>query len=155
MKRPILETRRQVVLEVINAYPGGRECAAARLGYPLKKFDNHAYENAGHRPLSDAQLCQLEQVSGSHYLPDYVSALYDGFFTRIPDIEKLDNTELYTLSLEATAKGGQLNALIGDAIVDGIDNKELHRILTAHRQHLAALHTEVLAVIELHRKARP
>ena len=29
MKRPLLETRRQVVSAIIGAYPGGRECAAA------------------------------------------------------------------------------------------------------------------------------
>lgn len=53
MKRPALETRRQVISAVICVYPGGRECAAARLGLPLKKFDNHAYETAGCRPLND------------------------------------------------------------------------------------------------------
>lgn len=46
MKRPILETRRQVMSAVVCTYPGGRECAAARLGLPLKRLDNQVYENA-------------------------------------------------------------------------------------------------------------
>ncbi len=63
MKRPILDSRRKVISAVICAYPGGRDCAAARLGLGLKKFDNQAYENAGHRPLSDDQVHILEQAS--------------------------------------------------------------------------------------------
>nr|WP_298115708.1 hypothetical protein [uncultured Pseudomonas sp.] len=47
MKRPILEARHQVMSAVINAYPSGRECAAAGLGLAVKKLDNHVYENAG------------------------------------------------------------------------------------------------------------
>jgi hypothetical protein len=50
MKPEILESRRKVVSAIIRAFPGGRECAAALLGLELKKFDNHAYENAGTSP---------------------------------------------------------------------------------------------------------
>ncbi|WP_033996364.1 YmfL family putative regulatory protein, partial [Pseudomonas aeruginosa] len=78
MKRPLLETRRQVVSAIIGAYPGGRECAAARLGLDLKKFDNHAYENAGSKPLSDDQLLLLEQETGTSHFPEYVAHLYGG-----------------------------------------------------------------------------
>jgi hypothetical protein len=63
MKRPILDSRRKVISAVICAYPGGRDCAAARLGLELKKFDNMAYENAGHRPLTDDQVHIIEQAS--------------------------------------------------------------------------------------------
>lgn len=155
MKRPILETRRQVVLEVINAYPGGRECAATFLGLDLKRFDNQLYENTGHRPLSDEQLQQLEQVSRTHFLPDYIAGLYNGLFATLPDMAKLDNVELYNLALEADVAEGQLNQTIAEAIGDGIDNQELAKILQVHRHSLAAQHTEVLAVIALHRKAKP
>ncbi|NWE80404.1 hypothetical protein HX828_33070, partial [Pseudomonas yamanorum] len=65
MKRPVLKTLRQVVSAVICDYPGGRECAAGHLGLPLKKFDNHVYENAGSRPLSENQIHVLERVSGT------------------------------------------------------------------------------------------
>lgn len=40
----LLETLRQLVSAVVCAYPGGRECATARLGYQLKQFDNRVYE---------------------------------------------------------------------------------------------------------------
>lgn len=36
MKTPVLETRRKVMTTVANAYPGGRDCAAARLGLHLR-----------------------------------------------------------------------------------------------------------------------
>ncbi|MDZ4190751.1 MAG: hypothetical protein U1D65_01910 [Pseudomonas sp.] len=40
MKRPILDSRRRVVLAVVAAFPGGRECAATCLGLDLKQLDN-------------------------------------------------------------------------------------------------------------------
>ena len=73
MKRPVLATKRQVMSAVISDYKGGRECAAARLGYELKKFDNHIYENAGSRPLTDEQIHCLEQDAGTTHLPESVS----------------------------------------------------------------------------------
>lgn len=156
MTRSILETRRQVVLEVINAYPGGRECAAARLGYPLKKFDNHAYENAGHRPLTDEQLHMLEHDAGTTFLPDFVCSLYGGVFVLMPGQAELDNVELYRMALDADLKEGRVAQVIAKALANGnIDEGELAEIVAAHRAHIAALHAEVGAVITLHRKSRP
>ncbi|WP_304363207.1 YmfL family putative regulatory protein, partial [Pseudomonas citronellolis] len=80
MKRNILDSRRKVVQAIIGAYPGGRECAATRLGLDLKKFDNHAYESAGSRPLTDEQLHVLEQDANTTYLPEYLAQLYNGMF---------------------------------------------------------------------------
>lgn len=155
MKRPILDSRRKVAQAIVGAFPGGRECAATFLGLDLKRFDNQLYESTGHRPLSDEQLQQLEQVSGTHYLPDYIAGLYSGLFTQLPEPGELDNVELYHLALEADIKEGQLNQTIAESLGDGIDSKELAKILLVHRQHLAALHREVLGVIALHRKDKP
>lgn len=154
MKRPILDSRRKVISAVICAYPGGRDCAAARLGLELKKFDNQAYENAGHRPLSDDQVHILEQDAGTTFLVDYLCAIYGGVFVTMPEAEQLDSTELYSLSMGTAVKRGKVDALIAQALADGeIDEAELAEIIAAHRQHLAARHTEVGAVITLHRKS--
>lgn len=153
MKRPLLETRRQVMSAVICAYPGGRECAAALLGLPLKKLDNQMYEAAGHRPLSDEQIHMLEQQAGTTHLPDYVCGLYGGVFVPSADPEQLDNIELYAIAMDAEAKHGAVASIISAALEDGhIDEVEVAAILTAHRQHIAARHAEVDAVIALHRK---
>lgn len=155
MKRPILlETRRQVMSAVICAYPGGRECAAARLGLPLKKLDNQAYEAAGHRPLSDEQLHMLEQQAGTTYLPDYICGLYGGVFVPMAEAEQLDNVELYALAMDAEAKRGAVARIVAAALGDGqIDEGELAEIVAAHRQHIAAEHAEIGAVITLHRRS--
>lgn len=153
MKRPLLETRRQVMSAVICAYPGGRECAAARLGLPLKKLDNQAYEASGHRPLSDEQLHLLEQQAGTTYLPDYICGLYGGVFVPTLEAEQLDNVELYALAMDAEAKRGAVARIVAAALDDGqIDEGELAEIVAAHRQHIAAEHAEIGAVITLHRK---
>lgn len=153
MKRPLLETRRQVMSAVICAYPGGRECAAARLGLPLKKLDNQAYEAAGHRPLSDEQVHMLELQAGTTYLPDYICGLYGGVFVPTVEAEQLDNVELYALAMDAEAKRGAVARIVAAALDDGqIDEGELAEIVAAHRQHIAAEHAEIGAVITLHRK---
>lgn len=153
MKRPILETRRQVMSAVVCAYPGGRECAAARLGLPLKRLDNQVYENAGAQPLSDTQLHQLEQDTGTTFLPDYICRLYGGVFVPLPEADELDNLELFQRALDTHAKRGAVDQLILKALDDGeIDEAELAEIIAAHRAHMAARHSEIGAVITLHRK---
>lgn len=151
MKSPVLETRRQVMSAVIGDYPGGRECAAARLGLPLKKLDNHLYENAGSRPLSDEQIRLLEQDAGTSHFPDYVAALYGGVFVPVTAPEELDNVELYERSIKTAVKRGVVDQIIAEALGNGaIDKGEAKAILKAHRAHMAARHAEVSAVIALH-----
>lgn len=153
MKRPILTSRRKVMSALVNTYPGGRECAAAQLGLELKKFDNQAYESNGHRPLADEQIYLLEQVTGTSLLPDYICRLYGGVFVPMPADTELDNLDLYTRAINTAVKRGQVDELIAEALRDGvIDEAELAEIVAAHRQHIAARHAEVGAVITLHRR---
>ncbi len=153
MKREILDSRRQVMSLVVNSYPGGRECAAARLGLPLKRLENQVYENAGHQPLSDSQLHQLEQDNGTSHLPDYICALYGGVFVPMPGNTTLDNLDLYARALATDVAEGKVNQIIAHALRDGrLYEAELAEIVAAHRQHIAARHAEVGAVITLHRK---
>ena len=153
MKRPILETRRQMMSAVVCAYPGGRECAAARLGLDLKKLDNHLYENAGSRPLSDEQIHLLEQQAGTSHFPEYVAAMYGGVF--VPDANQgdLDNIELYERSMRTAVLRGTVDQILSEALASGdIDEHERKVILAAHRRHVAARHAEINAVIVLHSK---
>lgn len=153
MKRPILDSRRKVLSAVIAAFPGGRECAAAHLGMEPKRFDNRLYENAGHKPLSDDEIHALEQLAGTTYLPDYLCGLYGGVFVPMPAAEELDNIDLYARAITTAVQRGQVDKLIADALRDSvIDEAELAEIIAAHRQHIAARHAEVGAVITLHRK---
>lgn len=153
MKRPALETRRQVISAVICAYPGGRECAAARLGLPLKKFDNHAYETAGCRPLNDQQILLLEQETGTTHLVDYMAGQYGGYFVKHVDVSDLDNMDLYARAVDTSAKRGVVDQIIAKALEDGvIDEQEVVNIINAHRAHMAAREGEIAAVIVLHLK---
>lgn len=120
MKRPVLDSRKSVVMAVIGAYPGGREYASADLGMPLKKFDNQAYENAGSRPLADEHIHRLEQVAGTTFLADYIASMYGGMFVPLCLPETLDNVELYSRSLKASAKRGKVDQIMAAALDDGI-----------------------------------
>lgn len=153
MKRTVLETRRQVVSAVICAYPGGRDCAAPRLGMTLKKFDNHAYENAGSRPLTDEQISLLESETQTTHLPDYICSLYGGVFVPVAEAGQLDNLDLYARSINTAVKRGLVDAIIAKALEDGvIKDSEVQEILAAHHAHVAARHEEITAVIVLHRE---
>lgn len=154
MNHPVLlETRRQVMSAVVCAYPGGRECAAAMLGLPLKKLDNHVYQSTGCQPLTDEQILTLEQQAGTTHLPDYICNLYGGVFVPTPTAEQLDNVELYALTVQTGAKRGKVDQLIAKALEDGeLTEAELAEIVAAHRQHIAARETEIGAVITLHRR---
>ncbi|WP_165667427.1 YmfL family putative regulatory protein [Metapseudomonas otitidis] len=152
----ILETRRQVMSAVINALPQGREGAAQALGLDLKRFDNQVYENNGHRPLNDAQVRQLERLSGTHFLADYICRLYGGVFVPMPEATDLDNMDLYQRALMTDVAEGRVDQAISRALANGeIDEGELAEIIAKHRIHIAARHAEVGAVITLHRRARP
>jgi len=151
MKNSVLKTRRQVVSAIICSYPGGRECAAARIGLPLKKFDNHAYENNNSRPLTDDQIHQIELEAGTTHLPEYIAAMYGGMFVPVAEPESLDNVEMYARCVQAAAKKGTVDHLIAEALKDGVINEvEAEAILHADTLHLAARHAEVLALIQLH-----
>jgi hypothetical protein len=151
MKNSVLKTRRQVVSAIICSYPGGRECAAARIGLPLKKFDNHAYENNNSRPLTDDQIHQIELEAGTTHLPEYIAAMYGGMFVPVAEPDSLDNVEMYARCVQAAAKKGTVDHLIAEALKDGVINEvEAEAILHADTLHLAARHAEVLALIQLH-----
>ncbi|QYY80114.1 MULTISPECIES: YmfL family putative regulatory protein [Pseudomonas] len=155
MKSPILDTRKEVMSEIIRSYAGGREAAAARLGLKLKKFDNHAYENAGCSPLSDLQVFMLEQDCGTQHFPTYVASMYGGLFVPVADPETLDNVELYKRSVQVSAKRGCVDQAIAAALEDGsISDEEAEFIMDAHNLHVAARHAEVLAAIALYRAGK-
>ena len=152
MKKQILDSRRAVMITVANGYQGGRECAAARLGIPLKRLENQIYGTAGVKPLDDTEISVLEQEQGTTHLPDYICAMYGGVFVRLPE-GVADNVDLHSLSIQAAARRGKVDMLIAAALADGeIDAKEAEEIMAVHRKHVAARHEEVSATIALYAK---
>ncbi|MCF6759932.1 YmfL family putative regulatory protein [Pseudomonas fragi] len=147
----ILEARKEAMRAIIRSV-GGRINAAAHLEMEnVKKFDNHAYQSAGCRPLTDAQIYQLEQVAGTTHYPSYIAGIYGGIFVPVAEPDSLDNVELYTRCVQTAAKRGTVDQIIAQAIEDGVINEvEADAILKADSLHIAARHSEVLAVIQLH-----
>jgi len=151
MKTPVLDSRRQVMAAVSNEFPGGMDCAAARLGIKTKRLENQIYETAGCKPLSDSEIHVLEAETGTHHLPDYICALYGGVFVALPDVDALDNTDLFARSIKTDASRGIVDLMIQKALEDGeIDRKEAAEILALHKQHIAARHEEIKATIALY-----
>lgn len=150
MKCRILDARKKAISAIICS-AGGREKAAAHLSLAKKKFDNHAYQNAGCRPLTDAQLYELETAAGTAHYPTYIAGIYGGMFVPLTEPDSLDNVEMYARCVQTAAKRGAVDQIIEKALEDGIVNaSEADAILQADSKHLAARHAEVLAVIQLH-----
>lgn len=138
-------------MAVIGAYPGGRMYAAADLGMPLKKFDNQAYENAGSRPLTDEHIYRLEQTAGTTYLADYIASMYGGMFVPLSLPDTLDNVELYSRSLKASAQRGKVDQIMAAALDDGvIEKREADAIVAALITYMSARYAEVFATIQLY-----
>ncbi|WP_338724659.1 YmfL family putative regulatory protein [Pseudomonas tolaasii] len=151
MKRRVLDSRKHVVMAVIGAYPGGRAYAAANLGMSLKKFDNQAYENAGSRPLTDEHIHRLEQVAKTAFLPDYIAAMYGGMFVPLSLPADLDNVDLFSRSVKASAKRGMVDQIIAKALDDGVINKqEAEDIIAALVRYMSARYAEIIATIQLY-----
>lgn len=152
MKSQVLKTRREVVRAIICTYDGGRDRAAIQLGLSLKKFDNHAYENNNCRPLTDLQIFQLEQVTRTQHLANYVAALYGGMFVPVAHPDSLDNVEMYARAMRTSARQGTVDQIIAQALEDEvITDDEAELILNAHLLHMAARTAEVHAAIDLYR----
>lgn len=63
--------------------------------------------------------------------------------------------DLYARGVATAIRRGEVDRIIAEALRDGeIDEAELAEIIVAHRQHLAARHAEVGAVITLHRRVK-
>ncbi|MCP8465908.1 hypothetical protein NK553_18310 [Pseudomonas sp. ZM23] len=151
MNHSVLDTRRKVMAAIVNGYPGGKDCAAARLGINEKRLENQIYETAGCKPLSDSELHLLEQQNGTHHLPNYICSLYGGVFVPLPHVEELDSVELHQRTVTAAARKGKVDLMIAEALADGeIDASEAAMILALHAKYVAARHEEVQATIVLY-----
>lgn len=74
----------------------------------------------------------------------------------MPELADTDNIDLLARAMGTAVKRGKVDAMILKALEDGqIDEAELASIITAHRQHIAARHAEVGAILALHRKPQP
>lgn len=150
MKCRILAARKTAMSAVI-ASSGGIRVAATALQLSQKKFENHVYGNGSCRPLTDAQIFQLEQAAGTAHYPTYIAGIYGGLFVPVAQPETLDNVELFNRSVQVSAKRGKVDQIIAQSLDDGsISPDEVAQILTAHQAHMAARHESVLATISLY-----
>ena len=144
MSKLVLETRREVMREVAKQFPGGQDCAAAKLGIKPKRLENQVYETAGCTPLSDSEIHALEQVSGTHHLPDYICRMYGGAFMPLPVVDDLDSVELHTRSVDVAAKRGRLDVLIAEALADGLVTSGEAAVIRAALASYQAAHASEL-----------
>lgn len=85
------------------------------------------------------------------YLADYIASMYGGMFVPLSLPETLDNVELYSRSLKASAKRGKVDQIMAAALDDGIiEKREADAIVAALITYMSARYAEVFATIQLY-----
>ncbi|WP_112198247.1 YmfL family putative regulatory protein [Rahnella sp. NRRL B-41462] len=141
---------KSVVKAMCKAYPGGRSAMAGALGMSEAGFNNNLYEKNGCRFFEIAELEAMEDISGTSYLAEYFSQRRGGLFVDIPQLDELDQVELFSKSMRTAAHRGHVDMIIQAALEDGvIDEAEAAEIMKYHHRHLSARDAEVRAVLAL------
>jgi hypothetical protein len=142
-----------VVKAMCKAFPGGRSAMAGGLGMTETQFNNNLYEKNGCRFFEVAELEAMQDLSGTSFLAEYFAQRRGGLFVDIPQLEELDQVELFSRSMRTAAHRGHVDMIIQASLEDGvIDSAEAAEIMTYHQRHLAARDAEVRAVIALFSK---
>lgn len=146
---------KSVVKAMCKAYPGGRSAMAGALGMTETQFNNNLYEKNGCRFFEIVELEAMEDISGTSFLAEYFAQRRGGLFVDIPQLDELDQVELFSKSMRTAAHRGHVDMIIQAALEDGvIDAAEAAEIMKYHRRHLAARDTEVRAVLALFGKKK-
>ena len=141
---------KSTVKAMCKAFPGGRSSMAGALGMTETQFNNNLYEKNGCRFFEVAELEAMEDISGTSCLAEHFAQRRGGLFVDIPQLEELDQVELFGKSMRTAAHRGHVDMIIQASLEDGvIDEAEAEQIMKHHRRHLAAREAEVRAVISL------
>ena len=146
---------KSVVKAMCKAYPGGRSAMAGALGMSEAGFNNNLYEKNGCRFFEIVELEAMEDISGTSFLAEYFAHRRGGLFVDIPQLDELDQVELFSKSMRTAAHRGHVDMIIQAALEDGvIDEAEAAEIMKYHHRHLSARDAEVRAVLALFGKKK-
>ncbi|WP_112197021.1 YmfL family putative regulatory protein [Rahnella sp. NRRL B-41462] len=144
---------KSTVKAMCKAFPGGRSAMAGALGMTETQFNNNLYEKNGCRFFEVAELEAMEDISGTSCLAEHFAQRRGGLFVDIPQLEELDQVELFSKSMRTAAHRGHVDMIIQAALEDGfIDAEEAKEIMKYHSRHLSARDAEVRAVLALFSK---
>ena len=144
---------KSTVKAMCKAFPGGRAAMAGALGMTETQFNNNLYEKNGCRFFEVVELEAMEDISGTSCLAEHFAQRRGGLYVDIPQLDELDQVELFSKSMRTAAHRGHVDMFMQEALEDGnIDAQEAKQILTLHSRHLAARDAEVRAVLALFSK---
>ncbi|SET28922.1 YmfL family putative regulatory protein [Thorsellia anophelis] len=144
---------KQVIINLCNEVPGGRSAVAGALGMELNSFNNRLYEKNKCRFFSVDELEAIEDIAGKPFLAEYFAKRQGGVFTKLPDSDDLDNTELFNLSVNSDAKKALLSLVVSKSIEDGeIDSKEKQQILDCLHDFFSSKTNEIIGLLKVYQK---
>ncbi|VEJ54595.1 YmfL family putative regulatory protein [Pragia fontium] len=143
--------KKEMVKQMIAAFPGGKSALAGAMGIDVGSFNNSLYEKNGTKFFDFDELEAMQDLTKTAYVADYFAQRAGFVISKIPKTEVLDNVELYNLSLSADVKRGETDRLMYESIAnDGvIDKREAKSIRDGLYVEFAARDAEVRATIRV------
>ncbi|HCE3685382.1 TPA: hypothetical protein NG663_000206 [Vibrio parahaemolyticus] len=146
-----LDSKKEVVKEIIKKTKGGRGALAGAIGMSETTFNNKLYERNGCRFFDDEDLEAMEIHAGTYFLAQYRAGQRGGLFVPMAEFE-LDAEELSEIQIKEMAALGEANVEICRALADDqmIDNKEAKAIKSAAIEAAARVIASKLAAIRVY-----
>ncbi|MFV0576020.1 MAG: YmfL family putative regulatory protein [Vibrio sp.] len=121
--------RKEMIKLLIKNYTGGKEVAAASLGYTLNAFNNRQYESNNHPFFTFDDLVVLSELQNSPAVAEYFALKTGHVVIKKPEPSEIGKKDLYDCESELKAKVGELAITVYEAERDGVlTNSELKKI---------------------------
>lgn len=141
-----MNSLREVVTGMIDAFGHGRDAMAAALGMSPSQFHNRRFGLRGQRFDEDDYLA-MQSLSGSTLYAEYIAARSGGVFVALPDCGDVDNDELLEKQQRLVEEMGDMPRLLRESIRnDGAIDVDEKRCLQTEAGKLYQLAHELVAV---------
>jgi hypothetical protein len=116
---------RKAYLSMIKAFAGGWDAIAPALGMSRDALENRIYERKGQGLLVETAM-QMQAFTGTTYFAQAVAAESGGTFVKLPNVDHIDNQDLFAKFTELQVELGQWSAKFSEYTAnDGeIDSRE-------------------------------
>lgn len=123
------QTLREVVKGMCKGYTNGRSGMAGALGMSENTFNNKLYEKNGCRFFELQELEEMETLSGTALLFEYLKGKRNQIEAEKIKAEPLDKVDLFEIRMNLDAKYGSLYALMQKCVAAGFATDEKLRAM--------------------------
>lgn len=124
--------KKQLINDLLSFIDGGVEVASSYLGLSVSAFNDRRYENKGTRFFSRDELMALQSLSKTSLVAEFYAEQAGCLVIKKMDAEKLENFDLYMMTLKAAEAQGAVatkiqNAIANDGVIDDQEAESIRR----------------------------